>query len=188
MSDRRDDTPGRRRAATDRDPNTNDEPDVTAPVELPSMPAGPGMVGSVGPVVARPPLGVTEAPPSHDGNIAPMPSEPAPQAADAAREGEGPLTPLVSQIQKQTGIDGGTAPDTHGQLVVGGGAMSRPGMMLRSAPGADAEPIGEVLGDTAMALLEGPHAHAGGEWWRVHLPDGRLGWASAEEMVPGTPI
>lgn len=188
MSDRRDETPERRRAATDHDPNTNDAPDVTAPVELPSMPAGPGTMGGVGPVVAQPPLGVTQVPPADDGHQVTATSEPQPRAGDAANESEGPLSPLVSQIQKATGIDGGEAPDTHGQLMVGGGAMSLPGMALRTAPGADAELIGEIMGDTAMAVLEGPQAHAGGQWWRVHLPDGRVGWASAEEMVPGTPV
>lgn len=188
MSDRRDETPVRRREAVDRDPNTNDAPDVTAPVELPSMPIGPGVTGTVGPVVAQPPIGVTQVPPANDGNVVAVPSEPQPQAGDAAYEDEGPLTPLVSQIQKETGIDGGSVPDTHGELMAGGGATALAGMTLRTAPGSDAELIGPVLPDTAMAVLEGPQAHAGGSWWRVHLPDGRIGWASADELVPGNPM
>lgn len=187
MSDKRDETPTRRQAV-DRDPNTNDAPSVTGPVELPSMPVGPGSMGGVSPVVQHPPIGVTQVPPANDANTVAVPSEPQPQAADAAYEGEGPLTPLVSQIQKETGIDGGAVPDAHGRLVAGGGATSRDGMQLRAAPGADAELIGPVLPDTAIAVLEGPQAHAGGQWWHVRLPDGRVGWASAEEITPGTPI
>jgi hypothetical protein len=92
---------------------------------------------------------------------------------------------LVSEIQRETGIGGGTLPHEHNSAFVGGGATAQGDdgqRTLLAVPRSDAEQLGVVLEGTHLVLVEGPQQAQGEPWWQVLLPDGRTGWLPATAL------
>ena len=100
---------------------------------------------------------------------------------------------LVSEIQRESGIGGGSLPASDGTWQVGSGATAQSDggrCTLFADPRSDAEHIASMDSGTQLLLLDGPDTAQGEPWWNVRLSDGRVGWVPqaclGPDAFPGT--
>lgn len=82
--------------------------------------------------------------------------------------------PLQTVAPVSPGTSGGLTIGAQVVIVTGGGRLS-----LRQSPSMDATIVARVDPGTAAEIVDGPVVAASYTWWQIRLPDGTVGWASA---------